>query len=90
MSVPKLIPKGAKLISDWISPADEAALIAFLDAGDWSGELKRRVQHFGYRYDYRARVATRDRAGSGRCRRCLPVWRSGWWRRGCSTPAQTR
>ncbi|MGL3606458.1 alpha-ketoglutarate-dependent dioxygenase AlkB [Rhizobium sp. G187] len=60
MNFPKLVPQGAKLISDWITPADEAALIAFLDAGDWSGELKRRVQHFGYRYDYRARVATRE------------------------------
>lgn len=52
------LPPGAGLIPDWITPAEEAALIDFLDAGDWSGELKRRVRHFGYRYDYRARSAT--------------------------------
>lgn len=52
------LPPGAGLIPDWITPAEEAALIDFLDGGDWSDELKRRVRHFGYRYDYRARVAT--------------------------------
>ncbi|THV14217.1 alpha-ketoglutarate-dependent dioxygenase AlkB [Rhizobium rhizophilum] len=54
------VPTGASLIPDWITPVHETALIAFLDAGDWSGEMKRRVQHFGYRYDYRARSATLD------------------------------
>lgn len=53
------LPPGASLTPDWITPQQEAALIAFLDAGNWSGELKRRVRHFGYRYDYRARSATR-------------------------------
>ncbi|QEE47129.1 alpha-ketoglutarate-dependent dioxygenase AlkB [Rhizobium sp. WL3] len=51
---------GAILITDWITPVHETALIAFLDADDWSGEMKRRVRHFGYRYDYRARSATVD------------------------------
>jgi alkylated DNA repair dioxygenase AlkB len=49
------LPPGASLTADWISPQQEAALVAFLDAGAWSDELKRRVRHFGYRYDYRAR-----------------------------------
>ena len=52
-----VLPPGAGLIPDWITPGQEAALAAFLDAGEWSGELKRRVRHFGYRYDYRARSA---------------------------------
>lgn len=52
------LPPGASLIPDWISPAEETALSAFLDAGEWSGELRRRVRHFGYRYDYRARIVT--------------------------------
>ncbi|MFN3504526.1 MAG: alpha-ketoglutarate-dependent dioxygenase AlkB, partial [Allorhizobium sp.] len=52
------MPPGASLTADWITPQQEAALIAFLYAGAWSGELKRRVRHFGYRYDYRARRAT--------------------------------
>ncbi|PLK69588.1 alpha-ketoglutarate-dependent dioxygenase AlkB [Rhizobium sp. TH135] len=54
------LPPGAGLIRDWITPGQEVALAAFLNAGDWSSELKRRVRHFGYRYDYRARSATRD------------------------------
>lgn len=54
------LPPGASLTPDWITPAQEAALAAFLDAGDWSGELKRRVRHFGYRYDYKARSASRE------------------------------
>ncbi len=52
------LPPGASLTADWITPLQEAALIAFLDPGAWSGELKRRVRHFCYRYDYRARSAT--------------------------------
>ena len=40
-----------------------------LDAGDWDTVLKRRVQHFGYRYDYRARTVPDDaRLGA------LPDW----------------
>jgi alkylated DNA repair dioxygenase AlkB len=59
------LPPGTHVIPDWISPAHETALAAFLDAGAWSGELRRRVRHFGYRYDYRARVATPEsRIGS--------------------------
>jgi len=54
------LPPGARLTPDWITPQQQAALAAFLDAGDWSGELKRRVRHFGYRYDYRTRSDTRD------------------------------
>ncbi len=54
------LPPGASLTADWITPLQEAALVAFLDAGAWSGELRRHVRHFGYRYDYRARSATRE------------------------------
>lgn len=31
-----------------------------MDDGVWSEELKRRVQHFGYRYDYRVRMVTNE------------------------------
>lgn len=43
--------------------------MAMLDAGEWNTELKRRVQHFGYRYDYKARAITAD-AYQGK----LPAW----------------
>jgi alkylated DNA repair dioxygenase AlkB len=38
-----------------IDAAREAQLLALIDANEWSSELKRRVQHFCYRYDYKAR-----------------------------------
>lgn len=34
---------------------DEVALLAAVNAEPWPSDLKRRVQHYGYRYDYKAR-----------------------------------
>ncbi|WP_309574300.1 alpha-ketoglutarate-dependent dioxygenase AlkB [Rhizobium rhizogenes] len=42
----------------FVSSEEQATLAAILDNGAWSTELKRRVQHFGYRYDYKARAVT--------------------------------
>jgi alkylated DNA repair dioxygenase AlkB len=53
-------PPGLVYVPDFITVEAEQGLVACLDAGDWSEELKRRVQHFGYRYDYRARRVTQD------------------------------
>lgn len=55
--------------SDFISADEEAAIVAQLDSVEWSNVLKRRVQHFGYRYDYKARTITAD-AYLGK----LPEW----------------
>jgi alkylated DNA repair dioxygenase AlkB len=53
----------------FIDAARERELLALIDAGAWSCELRRRVQHFGYRYDYRARQLGPDaRLGP------LPPW----------------
>jgi len=49
---------GITYLPDFISPEEEAELVHHLDAGHWSSELKRRVQHFGYLYDYKARRVT--------------------------------
>ncbi|MGR3914472.1 MAG: alpha-ketoglutarate-dependent dioxygenase AlkB [Gammaproteobacteria bacterium] len=40
---------------DFITPREEAALLAAADAAAWRHDLRRRVQHYGYRYDYAAR-----------------------------------
>lgn len=53
-----VLPPGITYLPAFISPAEEAELVRHLDAGGWSGELKRRVQHFGYRYEYKARRVT--------------------------------
>ena len=62
-------PGGLRLVRDHLAPEAQAALLARIDAHPWSDELKRRVQHHGWRYDYRARrVSHADRIGP------LPAW----------------
>ncbi|MBW3598141.1 MAG: alpha-ketoglutarate-dependent dioxygenase AlkB [Planctomycetes bacterium] len=46
---------GLKYIAGFVAEPDEAALLAAVDAEPWLSDLKRRVQHYGYRYDYKAR-----------------------------------
>lgn len=50
------LPAGAEYVPNFLPQADQARLVDLLDQGTWNTELKRRVQHFGYRYDYRARA----------------------------------
>lgn len=52
--------QGLRYIPDWITPHEEAGLISIIDQQPWITDLKRRVQHYGYRYDYKARNVTRD------------------------------
>ena len=66
------LPPGATYLPGFISPDEEQALVAKLDAGAWSTELKRRVQHFGYRYDYKARAVA-----EGAYLGPLPSWLAG-------------
>lgn len=53
-------PPGATYLPGFIGADEEERLVRARDAGEWSCELRRRVQHFGYRYDYRARMVTAD------------------------------
>ena len=46
---------GLKYVAGFVADADEAPLLAAVDAEPWLADLKRRVQHYGYRYDYTAR-----------------------------------
>ncbi|KNC47622.1 uncharacterized protein AMSG_11724 [Thecamonas trahens ATCC 50062] len=60
---------GLTVVTDAVSPEDELALLAQVDNGEWMTSLKRRVQHYGYRYDYRSRkVAPESYLGE------LPEW----------------
>lgn len=48
---------GMQYMRDFIS-SDEAGELCFnIDRQPWRHDLKRRVQHYGYRYDYGARLA---------------------------------
>lgn len=53
-------PPGAIYLPDFVTAKEESELVGALDTGEWSAEMKRRVQHFGWRYDYRARAVTAD------------------------------
>ncbi|WP_109436583.1 alpha-ketoglutarate-dependent dioxygenase AlkB [Aquimarina sp. AU119] len=47
--------KGLNLLNDFIDIETEKELIQYIDNSKWSNELKRRVQHYGYKYDYKSR-----------------------------------
>lgn len=53
-SKPKEIP-GFLYKSDYISQNEHDFLIEQIDQKPWLSDLKRRVQHYGYKYDYKAR-----------------------------------
>src|SRR5690606_38606790 len=60
---------GLTKVPEYISRAEESDLLELIDRNRWSTELKRRVQHYGFRYDYKRRtVGTQGYMGM------LPGW----------------
>ncbi|WP_338609517.1 alpha-ketoglutarate-dependent dioxygenase AlkB [Pelagibacterium nitratireducens] len=53
-----MLPPAAHYVPDYIDRTHELALLQSIDKSAWLGDLKRRVQHYGFRYDYRARRVT--------------------------------
>lgn len=51
---------GLRYIPDFISVSDEAELLQIIDIQNWRADLRRRVQHYGYVYDYKARNISHD------------------------------
>lgn len=49
------LPSGLKYLPDFVSGEEALYLVDKIDAQPWRSDLKRRVQHYGYRYDYKAR-----------------------------------
>lgn len=47
---------GLAYIADFISAQEQEELWNNICASPWLGDLKRRVQHYGYKYDYRKRA----------------------------------
>lgn len=63
---------GLRYLPVFIDADTEAALLATIDQQPWQHDLKRRVQHYGWRYDYKARGITQDlRIGA------IPDWLAG-------------
>lgn len=55
MHVPGLI-----YAPDFLTPDEELTLLTAIDAAPWRDDLKRRVQHYGYCYDYKSRTVDRS------------------------------
>ena len=53
-------PVGMSYLPAFISPAEQQQLVEAINPQSWSLELKRRVQHHGYRYDYKSRRVERS------------------------------
>lgn len=47
---------GLILYRELLTPDEQAKTLAEIDARPWRDDLKRKVQHYGYRYDYKARA----------------------------------
>ncbi|MGW8304695.1 MAG: alpha-ketoglutarate-dependent dioxygenase AlkB [Achromobacter pulmonis] len=48
-------PTGLKVLPNFINDDEEDRLVATIDSVEWDRLMKRRVQHYGWRYDYKAR-----------------------------------
>lgn len=53
-------PDGLTYLENYISEDEANRLVQEIDAAPWCTDLKRRVQHYGYRYDYKARQGRRE------------------------------
>jgi alkylated DNA repair dioxygenase AlkB len=51
---PALVP-GLTYLPEYLAPADHDRLMLGIDGQPWRDDLQRRVQHYGWRYDYKAR-----------------------------------
>jgi len=49
---------GLNYIPDYINTEEQKQLLEIIDQQEWSTQLKRRVQHYGYLYEYKKRTLT--------------------------------
>ena len=54
-SAPEILPDGLFYFDDFINTIDAEKLLSIIDKQPWLDDLQRRVQHYGFKYDYRAR-----------------------------------
>ena len=64
-----IVIPGLSLHKNWISPDEAQLLIEQIDGQLWMNPLKRKVQHYGYVYDYKRRNVDPDMFLGG-----LPEW----------------
>lgn len=68
--------EGLNIHFNFISANEELVILKHIDAADWLHDLKRRVQHYGYKYDYRAKQID-DSFFIG----AIPEWMKFLWER---------
>lgn len=60
---PSKLPDGCVYLAQAIGPLAASEILCWLDGlpdSEWRSDLSRRVIHYGWRYDYRAKVVTPD------------------------------
>ncbi len=50
---------GLKYLPQYLSPEEQKILLDEIDSQEWNTELRRRVQHYGYKYSYKNRSIDR-------------------------------
>ena len=58
---PDILAQGALVVPNFVTPAEERRILERIASAAWLRDLNRRVQHYGFKYDYRSPSA-RDRA----------------------------
>ena len=46
------VPSGLTILPNWISENDEAIVMSEIDSKEWDTKIKRRVQHYGFQFQY--------------------------------------
>lgn len=63
------LPEGSHYATHFLSDEQQCVLLGSIDRNPWLGDLRRRVQHYGFKYDY----SQRD-IDSGSELGPLPIW----------------
>ena len=51
----ELAVPGLQYVREFVTEREEDELVSIIDRAEWQSDMKRRVQHYGWRYDYKAR-----------------------------------
>lgn len=52
--------EGLTLINDFLTEDEEKNLIEEINRQEWMNDLQRRVQHYGYKYDYKSKIISKN------------------------------
>ncbi|MCY4518445.1 MAG: hypothetical protein OXB99_14540 [Acidimicrobiaceae bacterium] len=47
-----VVPGGLEYRPEFLTPSEEADLLGRIDTLEWLTDISRRVQHYGFKYDY--------------------------------------